>query len=89
MAVDPNKANELVLTYWGGETLKRVFDIIVDGRKIATQKLQQDKPGKFFDVTHPLPSDLTRGKTKVTVRLQAHPNLWAGGLFGAKSLRSE
>ena len=89
MAVDPDKTNELVLTYWGGETLKRVFDIIVDGRKIATQQLQQDNPGKFFDVTHPLPSDLTRGKSKVTVRLQAHPKAWGGGLFGATSLRSE
>jgi hypothetical protein len=78
----------LQLTYWGGEIDNRVFDILVDGQKVATQRLKQNQPGRFFDIVHPLPADLTRGKDKVTVRLQAHPGAWAGGLFGAKMLRN-
>ncbi|MCF7673762.1 MAG: glycoside hydrolase family 127 protein [Akkermansiaceae bacterium] len=89
MKVDPAMPGELQLTYWGGETGNRNFDILVDGRKIASQRLQQDKPGEFFDVIYPLPTELTRGRSAVTVRLQAQPGAWAGGLFGAKTLRRE
>src|SRR5206468_584424 len=39
MAVDPGKPMALVATYWGGEWHTRHFDILVDGEKIATQKL--------------------------------------------------
>jgi hypothetical protein len=65
---------ELVVTYWGSDAGARVFDIIVDGKVIATQRLQRNKPGQFFDVTYPIPIELTKGKEKVTVRFQAHPN---------------
>jgi hypothetical protein len=89
MKVSPAAPNELHLTYWGDEADNRVFDILVDDRKIATQKLLHNQPGRFFDVIHPLPLELTRGKDRVTVRLQAHPGAWAGGLFGARMLRPE
>jgi hypothetical protein len=76
-----------VLTYWGSDSGGREFDILVDGVKIATQVLNNDRPGQFFDVIHPLPDELTRGKEKVTVRLQGHPERTAGGLFGARTVR--
>ena len=72
---------DLVCTYWGGETGNRVFDILVEDTKIATQSLHQDKPNEFFDVAHRIPSALVRGKQFVTVRFQAHPGATAGGLF--------
>jgi len=78
---------DLVLTYWGGETGSRVFDVLVDGQKIGSQTLQNNQPGQFFDVTLALPAEMTRGKKKVTVRLQAQPNSMAGGLFGARVTR--
>ena len=62
---------------------------MVDGTKVATRKLLHDKPGQFFDETYPLADALTRGKAAVTVKLQAHPGQWAGGLFGARMLRRE
>ena len=79
----------LVTTYWGSETGARTFDILVEGVKIATQSLQNDKPGEFFDVTYAIPEDLTRGKSTVTVRFQAKPNNIAGGLYGVRVLRRE
>jgi hypothetical protein len=78
---------DLILTYWGGETGNRVFDVLVNGQKITTQSLLNNKPGVFFDVTQPLPTDLLRGREKITVRLQAHPGNIAGGLFGARLVR--
>jgi len=89
MAVLPDEPVELLCTYWGSDTGNRVFDVLVDGVKIATQTLNNNAPGKFFDVVHPLPAELTRGKSKVTVRWQAQPGAMAGGLFGCRILRRE
>jgi hypothetical protein len=87
MRVPPDQPVDLVLTYWGSDSGGREFDILVDGTKIATQTLRNNKPNQFFDVVHPLAEELTRGKEKVTVRLQGHPGRIAGGLFGARTVR--
>jgi DUF1680 family protein len=87
MKVLPDQPVDLVLTYWGSDVGGREFDILVDGEKIATQVLNNNHPERFFDVTHPLPESLTRGKQKVTIRLQAHPQRMAGGLFGCRIVR--
>ena len=80
---------DLVCTYWGGDTGSRQFDLLVDGRKLATQALNRDAPGKFFDVTYPLPKEMVEGKEEVTVRFQAHPEMTAGGVFGCRILKRE
>ncbi|MHB9008520.1 MAG: hypothetical protein ACYDC1_16510, partial [Limisphaerales bacterium] len=54
---------------------------------LVMQKLEQNHPGRFFDVAYPLPTDLTRGKRRVTVRFQARPHRWTGGLYGARMLK--
>jgi len=87
MKIDSENTNELVLTYWGDEGGQRVFDILVEGTRIATQTLLRNQPGTFFDVAHALPEDITRGKDKVNIRFQAHADSWAGGLFGCRMLR--
>ncbi len=87
MKVDPDKAMDLICTYWGSDGGQRRFDIMVDGTKIATQILNNNKPGEFFDVTYALPEKLTRGKTKVRVRAQALPGNIAGGMFEARTIR--
>jgi len=79
----------LTVTYWGGETGNRVFDIMVDGKKIATQKLSKDKPGEFFKVTYPIPEELTKGKEKITIRFQTHEGAMAGGLYEGRIVKME
>lgn len=73
----------LQATYWGEER-KRQFDILVDGVKIATQQLQADHPGKFFDVEYPVPETLTQDKTKVRVRFAPPERNTAGPVFGVR-----
>jgi uncharacterized protein len=87
LSVPANARADLMITYWGGETGNRTFDILVDGRKIATQSLHQDDPGHFWDKSYPLAEELTKGKTKVTVKFQAHPGNYAGGVFGLRVLK--
>lgn len=84
MKVDSERPNELILTYWGGESGNREFDISVDGNVLFTQKLLNNAPGKFFDVTHSLPLEATQGRKSVVIKFQARPNAHAGGLFGAR-----
>jgi len=83
----PKESVDLLCTYWGSDSGGRVFDILVSGKKIATQALDNNKPGRFFDVTYPIPEELTRDKDKVTVRFEAHPDKLAGGLFGCRTIR--
>ena len=87
LKVDSAATNLLVCTWWGDESGERNFDILVDGTKIASQKLLHNQPGKFWDVTYSIPVELTQGKQKVTVKLQAQPGNFAGGLFGCRILR--
>jgi DUF1680 family protein len=87
LKVMPDQPVELVCAYWGGELGNRAFDILVDGKLIATENLHQDKPGEFFNKRYAIPFELTHGKQTIEVRFRAHPGNFAGGLYGAKILR--
>lgn len=89
MKVDPQQRNELVCTYWGSDGNGREFDILVDGKVIATQKLEGEKPDQLFDVAYPVPAELTQGKQSVRIRLQGKPGKVAGGLFGVRMVRAD
>jgi hypothetical protein len=73
---------ELLCAFWGSDVPPRTFDILVDGVKIATQSLDRNKPGEFFEVQYPIPAEITRGKSRAVIRFQAHPGNLAGGVFG-------
>jgi uncharacterized protein len=87
LAVPANAPADLIVTYWGGETGQRTFDILVNDRRIATQSLHQDEPGHFWDKGYPLPDELTKGTNQVTVKFKAHPGNYAGGVFGLRVVR--
>lgn len=90
MRVDPERPVELICTYWGSDGGGyREFDILVDGDALATQKLENNAPNRFFDVVYPVPAEWTRGKSQVTIRFQAHPGKWAGGVFGVRTVRAD
>lgn len=74
----------LQATYWGEERNK-LFDILIDGTKIATQALDGGHPGEFFEIDYPIPAELTRGKGEVTVRFQpANDTTRCGPVFGIR-----
>ena len=80
----PDARLQLVVTYWGSETEKREFDIIVDGRTVATENLSRNSPGEFFDAAYLLPPDLTRGKGTLSIRFSPHRGAIAGRVFGSR-----
>lgn len=87
MKVANDESNELLCTYWSGETGQRTFDILVDGVKVATPTLRYQAPTQFYEVGYLIPPELTQGKDMVVVKLQPHPGNRAGGLFGCRLLR--
>jgi hypothetical protein len=82
----PDQREELVLTYWGADN-GRHFDILIDGEKLATERLTASHPEVFFDQVYPLPPALTKGKQHLTLRLQGG-DTWVGGVFGARLLKA-
>ena len=87
MKVLPDAPMQLVCTFWGSDAGGRVFDILIDDTKIATQTLENNKPGTFYDETYSVPTVLTQGKDKVTVTFRAARNRTAGGLFGTRMMK--
>jgi len=86
MKVPADGPAELLCAYWGSDVGPREFDILVDGRKIATQKLARNRPEQFFDVVYPVPEELTKGKQTVVVGFQGRPGNTAGGVFDCRVL---
>ncbi|MDH4241157.1 MAG: glycoside hydrolase family 127 protein, partial [Phycisphaerae bacterium] len=83
----PDKPMGLLVTYWGSDGGNRVFDILVDGTKLAAQRLQNNRPGRFYDEVYPVPELLTMSKNKVTVKFQAHTGAWAGGVYKLRTIK--
>jgi len=86
MKVEAGSKNVLLCTYIGDDK-NRLFDILIDDVKIASQELKGGTPGKFFDVEYPIPAELIAGKTKVVVRIQGKEDKTAGRVFGCRVIR--
>lgn len=84
-----DKSVVLMCTYWGADVGQREFDILLDGKKIATQKIHELSPGQFVDIKYEIPRELTEGKEFVTVKFQPHPGNTAGGIFGIAMLKAK
>jgi hypothetical protein len=69
----------LLATYCGDERA-RDFDILVDNVLLATQRLDADRPGLFFDVQYAIPQALTRAQR---VRVRTADGGTAGPVFAS------
>jgi DUF1680 family protein len=73
--------------YWGEEG-KRLFYILIDGQKFATETLGYQKQGEFVERDYPIPPEILKGKTSVTVRFEPEKGHTAGPVFGCLIFRS-
>ena len=89
MKVCPDSPTELSCSYWGSDSGKRRFNILVDGERIATEQLDNNRPGEFFDVIYAIPENLTVEKEQVTVRFEPQAGQMAGGVFRCCTLKGE
>ena len=61
-----------------------MFDILVDGHRLATETLEYH-PTEELDKEYPIPEALTRGKDHVTIRFQAKPDATAGAVIEVRT----
>lgn len=88
MKVQPGFSYLLIGTYWGTDNRGRQFDVYVDGEKIASEDLNKYKESKFYDITYRVPTTLTNGKTKVTVKFQPKDERNAAGpVYGVRMVK--
>ncbi len=93
ICLDPTQANALVVTYNSGEWRTRDFDILinfgisVDGKLLSHQKIERQLPAHFYDVQYALPTELLKGKDKITIRFQAKPGDEIATVFGIRTIR--
>ncbi|MCX6253265.1 MAG: glycoside hydrolase family 127 protein [Bacteroidia bacterium] len=87
LKVNPVAANALVIDYWGGFPGAKTFDILVNNIVIASENITNKKDGQFISIQYDIPKAISKGKFKVTVKLQAHPGNMAGPVFGIKTIR--
>jgi hypothetical protein len=80
LKVKPDRPMELICTWWGSDE-GRLFDISVDGMRIAVVHHDRLFPEQAFTMTYPIPVELTAGKEKITVNFSARPGNTAGGLL--------
>ena len=89
MKLDPSAANTLVCTYWGMDNRGRIFDIYVNDVKIATEDLNKYKSSRFYDITYPIPQEVTKYKLNASIRLVPKKNNSAGPVYGAKMVKGD
>ncbi|MFN8094395.1 MAG: glycoside hydrolase family 127 protein [Vicinamibacteria bacterium] len=71
----------LRVSYWGGETRRHRFEVLVDGEAIASQRLFDDRPGDVLPVEYALPEEKTRGRDHVRVGFRPVPGFATGAVF--------
>ncbi|MBQ7179725.1 MAG: glycoside hydrolase family 127 protein [Bacteroidaceae bacterium] len=86
----PDEPMSLALRFRQDDNGSRLFDIQVDGRTVCTRDHRQpiegvEKPLYYHEVE--IPFELTKGKTEITVKLNAHNHNIAGGIFDLRVLR--
>jgi len=86
LKVQPDKPLTLVCTYRSSEGQQRVFDVLVDGEKVATENLEYH-PTELLDKEYQVPEALTRGKSRVTVRFQPQGTGRTGGVVELRAVQ--
>jgi DUF1680 family protein len=87
--IDPASAVELLLTFHGGDH-NEGFDLLVDGRRLQTIRLQGDANDTFVERRIALPEDLVQAAMRrgITIKLVAFAGRRTSGLFDLRLLRN-
>jgi len=82
-------AVDIEVTYWGGDR-GRKFDILVNGKRIASEELKGVKPGEFFAKRYSIPESVLKAASNGRVTVKFVATQWlAGGVYDVRLLRPE
>lgn len=86
LRVTPDAPVALLCAFRGGEGRRRAFEILVDGRRIASERPAYH-PTELLDGRYPIPPDLTKGRTSITVRFQPAEGAATAEIYELRTLR--
>ncbi|MCF0197646.1 MAG: hypothetical protein HUK03_10560, partial [Bacteroidaceae bacterium] len=90
MDVLPDKPIDLVIRQWGSDGGERHYNILCDNTTFSYDHVDNFLPNQYYFMHHPIPYELTKGKTRVTIKMQsASANDIVGGLYGVYTAVSE
>jgi hypothetical protein len=89
LALPPSGPAVLRVVYWGGESRRYRFEVLVEGQPVASQALFDDRPGDFFPVEYAVPEELTRGRTHLRVGFRPMPGSATGAVYEVRTVKPE
>jgi DUF1680 family protein len=89
LPVDAAHPMALVVTYNHDEWQERVFEILVEGQRVAKEAVERRGPLRFFDREYVIPAALVGGKRKVTVKFQAVEGKEIAAVYGLRMVRAD
>jgi DUF1680 family protein len=89
LKLPPSGPAALRVTYWGGESRRHLFDVLVDGEVVGTQSLFDDRPGELFPVEYAIPERLRQGRERVRVTFRPAPGSSTGVVYDVRVVRSQ
>ncbi|MCL4179600.1 MAG: glycoside hydrolase family 127 protein [Verrucomicrobia bacterium] len=81
---------ELAVTYWGGDA-GRPLDILANGELLATENLDDSRPGQFFEKRYAIPAELRSGATndRITIKFSAKPGSRSVGVYDVRLMKPD
>jgi DUF1680 family protein len=76
------------VTYWGGESRRHLFDVLVEDEVVGTQSLFDDRPGAVFPVEYPVPQKAREGRDRVRVTFRPAPGRSTGAVYDVRVVRA-
>ena len=90
LKTDPERPMDFITRQWGSDGGNRRYNIYCDGTVFSYDEVNNFSPGEYYYMRHPIPFELTKGKEKVTIKMQsASANDIVGGLYGAYTAISQ
>jgi DUF1680 family protein len=87
LKVPPSGPAAVRVTYWGGETRRHRFEVLVDGEVVGTQSLFDDRPGEVYPVEYAIPGRLGQGRDRVRVTFRPLPGSSTGVVYDVRLVR--
>jgi DUF1680 family protein len=87
LRLPPSGPAAVRVTYWGGETRRHRFEVVVEDEVIATQSLFDDRPGEVLPVEYAIPGRLSEGRDRVRVTFRPVPGSSTGVVYDVRVVR--
>ncbi|HZD53958.1 MAG TPA: DUF6805 domain-containing protein, partial [Woeseiaceae bacterium] len=84
--VDPAAPQALILGFYSDDRRHSPadFSILIDGRKLTDYRQERSEPPRFYEVRFPIAEALVAGKTRVTLRFEAHERSQIPAILGIR-----